>query len=311
MIPLSLITGFLGTGKTTFLRRIVAQNLRRKLGYLINEFSPVDIDGRLLNCPQGDQVTVAGGSIFCRCLVTQFIGQLKKFADEKNSPNTPLEGVIVEASGIADPKIVTQMLAETGLDQVYQLGSIINIVDPGSFLKLVHTLPNIISQVEACNLAAINKTDLYDEEQLRQTEEKIRKFNPSAMILKTQYCQFDVDLFAPCINRALTGQNATCADPNFVILDARFRSPVNLPRFIREIAALQKQLYRLKGFVPAEGATMYLDVSPSGLQMNKQAEPTNEGQLVIIAPAKNREIAQQFAVRLKSGEFRLPNAKSN
>jgi G3E family GTPase len=309
MIPLCLITGFLGAGKTTFLRRIVDQNRQRKLGYLVNEFSPVDVDGRLLDCPPGDLVSISGGSIFCRCLVTQFIGQLKKFSDEVNTSDAPLEGVVIEASGIADPKVVTQMLAETGLDQVYQLSNIINIVDPGSFLKLIHTLPNIVSQIEACNLAVINKTDLYGNEQILQTEKKIREYNPSVETLKTAHCRIDVDLFAAAPQRSRAGQYATCADPNFVILDARVDGPVDAPRLTREITALQDKFYRVKGFITTERTTLYLDVSPSGTQLYEHPATQDEYRLVVIAAAENKETAQQFVKRLESGEFCLEEKK--
>jgi G3E family GTPase len=78
MLPICLVTGFLGTGKTTFLKNIVAHNRGRKIVYLINEFSAHDVDGAIVSAENPNVVSIPGGSIFCKCLVTEFIGQLSK-----------------------------------------------------------------------------------------------------------------------------------------------------------------------------------------------------------------------------------------
>ena len=78
MIALSLVTGFLGSGKTTYLRRLVEQYRGRRLVFLVNEFSPVDVDGPVLRSAEDDVVSLPGGSIFCTCLVTQFVHTLER-----------------------------------------------------------------------------------------------------------------------------------------------------------------------------------------------------------------------------------------
>lgn len=100
MLPICLVTGFLGTGKTTFLKKIVEQNRDRKIVYLINEFSAHDVDGAIVSAENPDVVSIPGGSIFCHCLVTRFIGQLRKITEERGG----FDGVVIEASGMANPK---------------------------------------------------------------------------------------------------------------------------------------------------------------------------------------------------------------
>lgn len=161
MIPITLVTGFLGSGKTTLLKQIIKQNRDRKFVYLINEFSTEDIDGALISNDDTDTITIPGGSIFCKCLVTQFVSQLSKIPEHFSN----VERVIIEASGIADPKVIRKMLKETHLSETYELQSVISVIDPLSFLKLLHTLPNIRSQIEAADLVIINKTDLANQAQ--------------------------------------------------------------------------------------------------------------------------------------------------
>ncbi|MCL1888415.1 MAG: hypothetical protein FWF96_06050, partial [Kiritimatiellaeota bacterium] len=97
MIPLALVAGFLGSGKTTFLRRVSSRNDGRRLAFLVNDFAGVDVDAQLLSDLDGEIVSIPGGSIFCRCLATTFTNALKKILRVE----PPVEGVIIEASGMA------------------------------------------------------------------------------------------------------------------------------------------------------------------------------------------------------------------
>jgi G3E family GTPase len=75
-IPIWLVVGFLGSGKTTVLRRLVHHAHGRELLFIVNEFSAVDVDAGLVEREGGTAIAVAGGSIFCRCLITEFISTL-------------------------------------------------------------------------------------------------------------------------------------------------------------------------------------------------------------------------------------------
>ena len=174
MIPLALVTGFLGSGKTTFLRRAIARHRERRIVCLVNEFSPHDVDGARLRAETDAVCTIPGGSIFCRCLAGEFIAVLQSLP-QRFGAAAPVEGVVVEASGIADPRVMPKLLQETRLDKTYRLASISAVVDPKSFLKLLHTLPAILSQVEAAGLVLVNKTDLASPDEIDATVKAIRK----------------------------------------------------------------------------------------------------------------------------------------
>ena len=136
-IPLALVTGFLGSGKTTFLRRIIHTHQYQRIVYLVNEFSPVDVDGHVLEGDTQSLVALPGGSIFCQCLATEFISTLKAIPEHFGTQAAPIDGVVIEASGVANPMVIEQMLEETKLDQVYALSSVVSIVDPGTFPLLL------------------------------------------------------------------------------------------------------------------------------------------------------------------------------
>lgn len=282
MIPLCLVTGFLGSGKTTFLKCVVERNADRKLVYLVNEFSPRDVDGALVSDADADVIAVPGGSIFCKCLVGSFMNHLQAIPGSFSSPGSPVEGVVIEASGIADPRVIETMLAETQLDRIYRLATIISIVAPNSFAKLLHTLPNIAAQVEVADHVLLNKLDLCSAEQIEEAEAKVRELNADALLWRTEHAQADVPLFGPADARNLTGDYALCVDPNYDRLFVSFEAPVEpgeLTRVLREASA---DVYRAKGVVPTAEGPRYFDFSVADTTLSEAPEAVPPGVAVIV-----------------------------
>ena len=262
MLPICLVTGFLGAGKTTFLKNIVAHNRDRKIVCLINEFSAHDVDGAIVSAENPNVVSIPGGSIFCKCLVTEFIGQLKKITEERSG----FDGVVIEASGMANPKVIEQMLAETKLDQHFRLATIISIIDPNSFLKLRHTLPNILAQIEASDVVLINKTDRNSPEKTAEADAAVRAINPVAERIKTVQCAVEVDLFAEHVPRGLQGEYAKCRDPNYATFVTE--QPVNGAALERFVLENSDDIYRVKGTLTGE----FFDYSTAGVIRTAQSD---------------------------------------
>ncbi|HQM48596.1 MAG TPA: GTP-binding protein [Candidatus Hydrogenedentes bacterium] len=300
MTALSLVTGFLGSGKTTYLRRLVNQYRDRRLVFLVNEFSPVDIDGPLLGSVEDDVLSLPGGSIFCTCLVTEFISTLKSIP-ERFGREAPVEGVIIEASGIANPKVVERMLRETRLDEHYALSTIVTIVDPGTFPVLRHTLPNIVAQVEASDTVILNKVDVFDAKTLESVEEDLRRIHPGVRIVRATYCEVALDVLAMPQYRGLEGEYAPCADPNYARFTVKVPVPLDEARLRAALEGVRTVLFRMKGFVPGPSGSLYLDYSGSGLTLAPAAEPHPAHELAIIASGPRYEEARRFVEALKRG----------
>ena len=300
MIPICLVTGFLGSGKTTLLRRIIERHRDERIVYLVNEFSPQDIDGALLADAEEDVVAIPGGSIFCRCLVTEFLGHLQRIPERFHREDAPVVGVVIEASGVADPRVIEQMLRETRLDAVYEPASIISVVDPGSLPRLVHTLPNIQAQIEAADVVLINKIDLFPSAEVDATEKIVREISASAKVMRTVRCGVDLELFAGARVRGLEGEYALCADPNYARFAIAFAEPVDAAALRRELEALRDEVYRAKGFVPTAEGLAYLDMSAAALTIERAAPPGGPTGLVVIARGEDHDgvaaLARRFGV---------------
>jgi G3E family GTPase len=299
MIPMSLVTGFLGSGKTTFLKYIMQHERERKLVYLVNEFSPIDVDGQLLKTGGRDVVALPGGSVFCRCLVTEFIGALTDIALKFHSEDAPVEGVVIEASGMANPMVIEQMLTETQLDQQYALATIVSVVDPGTLPHLLQSLPNIRAQLEASDVAIINKTDRYEEAALAEAEAKVREIRTGIELVRASFGQADVELFRPGASRGVRGEYAGCADPNYARFHVRLKGAVPLEELRALIRAAGEDLYRLKGFVRSEGELLYVDYAAGDLQTQRAEQQHLPADVVFITNGAAQEKGQALAEALK------------
>jgi len=294
-IPICLVTGFLGSGKTTFLKKIVEQHRTQKLVYIINEFSPHDIDGAIVSKENPDVVSIPGGSIFCKCLVTEFIGQLTSIPKIFEG----VAGVVIEASGMANPKVIADMLHETKLDDRYTLANVVSIVDPGSFMKLRKILPNISAQIEASDSVIINKTDLYADETITETEKVIKNINPTSFVFKSINADIDIELFNTAATHDLHGEYAKCKDPSYESATLKITQNIDINELRRRLLAVEDDLYRVKGCLPTADGTVSVEYTKSGLTISPA--DTDENTIVIImrgAPlADTRNLIAWLAVQ--------------
>ena len=100
-LPCYLLTGILGAGKTTLLNHILSELKGRRFGVVVNEFGQIDMDGELVETGNGPQLSLANGCICCTIR-----DDLENSVIEMLENNPDLEGLIVEASGVADPQPV-------------------------------------------------------------------------------------------------------------------------------------------------------------------------------------------------------------
>ena len=187
MIPFYLISGFLGSGKTTFLKNLLTQgSANKKIAVIQNEFAPAGIDGIVLKQIKSDfeLIEINNGSVFCSCLLGSFIQTLKKIVHNYQ----PTE-IYLEASGLADPSNISQIFDEKELQQQIYLAGTICIVDAINYSKVLHKLPRVAHQIRFADTIFINKTDMVDNEEVKTITEHINKLNPFAKIHNTSYCK--------------------------------------------------------------------------------------------------------------------------
>jgi G3E family GTPase len=178
-----LVTGFLGAGKTSFINGVL-KDIDQKVAVIVNEFGEEGSDGKLIQNESDVEIhEINNGSIFCCCKMMDFARALVEMA------KLDIDTVIVEASGLADPSNLEDILAgaNIGSNNAYTFKGSICIVDARNYLKLSTALPALGCQVEASNYILVNKCDLVDETTLTKIESALREVNAGSTIEMTTY----------------------------------------------------------------------------------------------------------------------------
>lgn len=194
---LYVLTGFLGSGKTTILLKLLKQLEGHRVGVIQNEFGKLSIDGEILRDGDIKMVELNRGSIFCTCLKLSFVQGLAEMAKQD------LEYLFVESSGWGDPSNLEEILAAAKelAGDVFDFQGAICLVDAVNFFdQLADGQPSdeetVYRQVKHCHLAVVTKVDLVDPQRLEAVEAKIREINPICPIEVSANANLDLSFFA-------------------------------------------------------------------------------------------------------------------
>ena len=299
-IKLYLLTGFLGAGKTTFLQQAMQELAAFKVGILMNEFGNLSIDGIRLRRQGVEVVELNNGSVFCSCLKGAFIDSLVAYSE------LPIDYLLVEASGMADPSSIETIL-ESVIGKVkgraYDYQGSICIVDALNFLEQADLLLSIERQVEASGLIVVNKTDLADEETLREVEEKVRSINSWAKIERVQHGKVPPAVWKQTLGKREVYREAeSCNTPGNrpVAHTLAITGDFSKALFCEFIQALAPRMLRMKGFFRLDGAWHQIDAVGNQMVVEPMELERDKSELVFISSqglAALQQIYEQWDAR--------------
>jgi G3E family GTPase len=186
-----LITGFLGSGKTTFLNRIIKTFPKdQKLMILMNEFGEIGLDGSLIEGDDLDILEISKGSIFCVCVKTDFIRGLNEIAQ-----NLKPDVLIVESTGVANPSDLKKDLKLSIFKNRFQMKDQICLIDAACFEGAYGAFVSVEKQIASSTLFVINKVDLVSEDTISDIKRIIGTHNSSPEFYETTYADMPMERF--------------------------------------------------------------------------------------------------------------------
>ncbi|ANY75235.1 GTP-binding protein [Paenibacillus ihbetae] len=215
-IPVTVLSGYLGSGKTTVLNHVLNNRQGLKVAVIVNDMSEINIDAALvkgeasLSRTEEKLVEMSNGCICCT-LRDDLMKEIEKLAIEQR-----FDYILIESTGISEPIPVAQTFTyadeETGIDltKLAKLDCLVTVVDANRFWQDFASgqslldrnqgagseddrdvVDLLIDQIETCDVLLLNKCDLVDEAELNKLEAVLRKLQPSAKIIRTRHGQVD------------------------------------------------------------------------------------------------------------------------
>ncbi|OTP76819.1 CobW family GTP-binding protein [Caballeronia sordidicola] len=188
-IPVTVISGFLGAGKTTLVNHLMQQYTGGRIGVVVNEFGEVGIDGQLIVAEEEALIEINNGCVCCTVRADLVVSVKELLARS----HAGIERLIVETSGLADPAPVLQtFLADPDLREAVELESVVTVVDGHHFGQQLND-EIVREQVAFADVIVINKIDLIDQPALQQLKLQIRALNPTASITTASHSRVAAD----------------------------------------------------------------------------------------------------------------------
>ena len=169
-LPVTIVTGFLGSGKTTLVNHMLANRAGLRFAVMINEFGEIGIDGELILATGEGMLELSNGCVCC-----SISNGLVEAVARMLARREMLDHLIVETTGLADPLPIGLTLLRPEFRDRLRLDSIIATADAASFsLDRFENSP-VRNQLRYADIILLNKGDLAGEESLGAVEAKIRK----------------------------------------------------------------------------------------------------------------------------------------
>jgi len=204
-VPITLVSGPLGAGKTTLVNRLLANPGDRRIAVVVNDMGEINVDAELLaDRSEEGIVDLSNGCICCR-LQDDLVTEITRLAEMRE-----FDYLVVEASGISEPIPIARTLTvgtdEARLPEWFTLDTTVSVVDAYGFWKAFdpeESLPDaapdperpltevLVDQIEFCDVLLLNKCDMVPDDELDAVEAAIRELQPRATVHRTTYSDVD------------------------------------------------------------------------------------------------------------------------
>jgi G3E family GTPase len=295
-IQLLLITGFLGSGKTSAINDLIRQLNTKKLGLILNDFGSIVIDDALVE--KGDEIiaykNLSGGQIFCSCLSGSFVDSV-----EAMLPMHP-DYIIVETSGLAKPAPMLEILSVISKrsEHTVQFSGMLCVIDADRFPVLFAALNTLEEQIMFSDWFLINKTDLVDTEAITSVSNSVSSLRPLAPVYPTTYGTLPEELRSLMLEgrdeQAISPKPDTTRFKGWGVF-GRPKTCIFLPpegfdteQLHTALSRIAANMLRMKGFIPqSEDSSLLVSAVGPHLLLTEKQMPNSISPGVVCIHAAN------------------------
>ena len=244
-VPILLVTGFLGAGKTTIMNHLLAHAEGRRIAAVVNDFGAINIDAELVIGTSDGVISLSNGCICCS-LEGDLLRTLASLLRRDPRP----EFIVIETSGIADPADIVRNLMDPVIWKEAPLETVLCVVDATTSEEALNDAL-LRSQLRAADVVALSKVDLVDAAACARLRETVRKLRPGAIMVDALHGEVPAALLFPAdVDRVPAPREPGPRRPSvdrFETLSWTSERPVSLPRLQQAIGRLAPKLARAKG----------------------------------------------------------------
>ncbi len=250
-IPVTIVCGFLGAGKTSFLNHVLTADHGRRIAVLVNDFGAINIDAELITNEGEEVVSLANGCICCSLEAGVLLSALRLV---RRDP--PPEYILVEASGVADPVQIAQQFEDPEVRPYTPLDGIVTLVDCELAPDLEGEMQALAQrQVAAADVVVLNKTDLVDDAQRQRAHDWVEALAPHARVVEATQGRVPIELVLgigggegfSIVDRPVPGHGHS--EPPFDTFTFVSETPVSMRRLHDAMRDMPRSVFRAKGII--------------------------------------------------------------
>ena len=195
---MTLLTGFLGAGKTTLFNRLLKDPALAETAVIINEFGDVALDHLLVDYI-GDNMVLLQSGCLCCTMRGDLVDALEKLLRDLDNGRCTFRRVLLETTGLADPAPVLQTaMAHPYLVKRFRLDGVVTVVDAVNGEATLDAHPEAVKQAAVADRIVLSKTDLSESSQIARVKERLHALNPAATILDAAKGEATADRLLNC-----------------------------------------------------------------------------------------------------------------
>lgn len=291
-IPVYILTGYLGAGKTTALNAMLnwPYLAQKKLAVIVNEFANIGIDGQLLRAGNYAKYEINKGSIFCICTKTEFVKHMSQIADQVRP-----EALLIEATGIAETRDIENFTRQPNLRGKFHVKANICVVDAANFIKVAPFFKPATSQLHWADCVIINKIDLVSTAELDVLKKVIGQHNPDVPIFSTSNATIDFGFLNSIKHRHLPGGRTDKMAQPICSVSIRTDKTLDKQKFFSIIDNLSTNLLRLKGNIQFDSGHEFVELAGTEITCKPRCNELTSTAFVSIAwQIQKEELANKF-----------------